>query len=303
MSQQDSQHYCKIQEHINSPKHYGVFTEEQALTQKLQLVIGDYHSILSGDAMRLYLLVDATGLVQDAKYEFFGNPIMSGLADVMTGLCIHKTIDRLLKIKNDDIEKEVTSEPKTPKDKMFRTMFFYKLIQQVVSVYTGKAMNDIESMDLVCTCGGISLARVKSAIKEKQLTSVDEIVLVTRAGTFCGSCLQAGGKHPKKYYLDDVLQEIQAEIALEKKVKNHEKVTLYQISKTIETFFQEHVMKNLKEKIEIIDIKKGTKGEMVVVITIEQSLTIQDTIKIKEDIQKMIRKEISTTIDVMVETM
>lgn len=43
--------------------------------------------------------------------------------------------------------------------------------------------------DIVCNCLGISDTEIKDAIKEKKLTSVDEVGELTAAGIACGDCI------------------------------------------------------------------------------------------------------------------
>ena len=53
--------------------------------------------------------------------------------------------------------------------------------------------------EIICHCQGITRGQIEEAIREKGLTTVDEVSEATEAGTICGSC-------------QDDIEEILAEI-------------------------------------------------------------------------------------------
>lgn len=55
--------------------------------------------------------------------------------------------------------------------------------------------NDME----ICTCMGITKGEIVNAIKEKGLTTVEEVQDATEAGTICGSCVPD---------IEDILKEV-----------------------------------------------------------------------------------------------
>ena len=56
-------------------------------------------------------------------------------------------------------------------------------------------MEDIE----ICHCNGILKSEIVKAIKEKGLTTVEEVQDITTAGTVCGGCIPD---------IEDILKEI-----------------------------------------------------------------------------------------------
>ena len=48
-------------------------------------------------------------------------------------------------------------------------------------------MNNSDN-EIICNCMGITRGEIINAIKEKKLTTVDEVGEVTTAGTGCGGC-------------------------------------------------------------------------------------------------------------------
>lgn len=53
--------------------------------------------------------------------------------------------------------------------------------------------------EIICHCMGITRGEIEDAIKEKKLTTVEEIGEVTSAGTGCGGCQDR---------IQDILKEI-----------------------------------------------------------------------------------------------
>lgn len=53
----------------------------------------------------------------------------------------------------------------------------------------GISLEDMDDDETICGCNGISKGTIVNAIREKGLTSVDEVVKATRAGNSCGKCL------------------------------------------------------------------------------------------------------------------
>nr|BAN41987.1 nitrogen fixation protein nifU, putative [Entamoeba invadens] len=292
---------CKYAQHMEHPEHEGVLCPDCIKTGKV--IAADYYCKCCNNAMRLYLHVDTDGKVLDAKYQFFGCKKFAVLADVLCGLCIGKTVEQLLTITNLDIEKEL-QEPKLPKDKLFSTSFFYTIIKRAVSQYTTKKITDIESEEIVCGCGNISLTTIKNAIKEKDLKTVEEITKETKAGSFCGSCPKAGGKYCKKYYLEDILRETRAQVECQKCCeksceKTCDHMTFFQKIMKINEVFNEKIGK--EEKAHIYDIKENSEA-VAVLIQIEGKCCgcCEESLKKRDEIQKVLRETLCKHIDVMV---
>ncbi|ELP85991.1 nitrogen fixation protein nifU, putative [Entamoeba invadens IP1] len=300
MSKPECSCNCKFAHHMEHPEHQGEFCPRCVKDEKL--IVADYHSKCCGNAIRLSLLVDSESKVIDAKYQMFGCAKFGVLADVLCGLCIGKKMTDLLMIKNLDIEKQL-QEPKVPKEPIFSTSFFYRTIQRAISIYTGKKLCDIENEDLVCLCGNIPLATIKTAIKEKDLKTVEEITKETNAGSFCGSCQRAGaGEYSRKYYLEDILRETRAEMECTKTCeKTCEKATFYQKVMKINEVFNEKIGCCKENKINIFDIKES-EGGVAVLIQIEGKCCgcCEESIKKRDEVQAILREAICKHIIVMV---
>ena len=89
----------KVSERMNQPRHFGEITEEQAQSQGGRLVVAEWGAEACGDAIRLYWVVDQdSGRILDAKFQTFGCGTAIASSDVMSEMCIGKTVDEVLKI-------------------------------------------------------------------------------------------------------------------------------------------------------------------------------------------------------------
>ncbi|MGD9901055.1 MAG: (2Fe-2S)-binding protein [Spirochaetales bacterium] len=61
-------------------------------------------------------------------------------------------------------------------------------------------MDTFEDMEeMICPCYDLKLKDIVKAIKEQNITTVEELGEVTGAGTLCGSCLEDLEEIIKKY--------------------------------------------------------------------------------------------------------
>ncbi len=69
-----------------------------------------------GDIIELYLKIDETGIIKDAKFYYLGCPGSASSASAMIELVKGKTIDEAKKITEDDVLNELGGLPKTKLD-------------------------------------------------------------------------------------------------------------------------------------------------------------------------------------------
>jgi nitrogen fixation NifU-like protein len=69
-----------------------------------------------GDLIKLYLKIDRTGVIEDAKFYYLGCPGSASSASAMIELVKGKTIDEAKKITEDDVLNELGGLPKTKLD-------------------------------------------------------------------------------------------------------------------------------------------------------------------------------------------
>ncbi len=199
----------KVRQRMNNPTHFGSFTEAEAAKRGLRLIDVLHGSEACGDAVELFLLVDeSSGRIVDAKFKSYGCGTAIAAADMMTELCIGKNVDEAVTITNLEVEaalRDKADTPSVPGQKMHCSVMAYDVIKKAVADYKGVDVKTYEEKEIICHCGRITRKSIEDAIREKGLTTVEQIIEVTGAGSYCGSCIRPGGHEPKNVYLVDIL--------------------------------------------------------------------------------------------------
>ena len=263
----------KVTTLMNNPQHQGEITPEEAESHGNKLIVADFGAESCGDAVRLYWEVDPkTDKIVNSKFKSFGCGTAIASSDVMTELCIGKTVQEAVKITNIDVEFALRDDPETPAvppQKMHCSVMAYDVIKKAASLYLGVTEESFEEDIIVCECARVSLGTIQEVIRLNDLKTVEEITDYTKAGGFCKSCIKPGGHEDREYYLVDILADTRREMD-EEKMKaaadaqlegagNFEEMTLVQQIKAVDAVIDENVRQFLimdGGNMEIIDIKK-----------------------------------------------
>jgi NifU-like protein len=264
----------KVTTLMNNPQHQGEITPEEAEAHGNKLIVADLGAESCGDAVRLYWEVDPkTDKIVNSKFKSFGCGTAIASSDVMTELCIGKTVQEAVKITNIDVEKALRDDPDTPAvppQKMHCSVMAYDVIKKAASLYLGVDEESFENEIIVCECARVSLGTIQEVIRLNDLKTVEEITDYTKAGGFCKSCIKPGGHEDREWYLVDILEQTRKEMD-EEKMKaaadaqaagggNFEDMTLVQQIKAVDAIIDENVRQFLimdGGDMEIIDIKKN----------------------------------------------
>lgn len=265
----------EVQRRMNNPTHMGEITEEQASQIGGKLIVADFGAESCGDAVRLYWVVDESNdKIVAAKFKSFGCGTAIASSDVMTELCLGKTVDEAVKITNLDVERALRDEPNTPAvppQKMHCSVMAYDVIKKAASQYKGVDAESFETEYIVCECARVSLSTIREVIKLNDLKTVEQITDYTKAGAFCKSCIRPGGHEKKDIYLVDILADVRKEMAEEKLriaaeagasgTNSFDKMTIVQKIKAVEVILDEYIRPMLVMdggNMEIIDIKENS---------------------------------------------
>ena len=105
----------KVTELMNNPLHQGEITEEEVAANGHKLIVADFGAESCGDAVRLYWEVNPENdVIVNSKFKSFGCGTAIASSDMMTQLCIGKTVAEAVKITNIDVEKALRDDPDTP---------------------------------------------------------------------------------------------------------------------------------------------------------------------------------------------
>ena len=264
----------KVTTLMNNPKHQGELFQGEVEKRGHKLIVADFGAESCGDAVRLYWEIDPeTDIIVDSKFKSFGCGTAIASSDVMTELCIGKTVQEAVKITNIDVEMALRDDPETPAvppQKMHCSVMAYDVIKKAAGLYMGVDAESFEEEIIVCECARVSLNTLREVIKLNDLHTVEEITDYTKAGGFCKSCIKPGGHEAREWYLVDILADTRKEMD-EEKMKaaadaqsagggNFEEMTLVQQIKAVDAVIDENVRQFLimdGGDMEIIDIKKN----------------------------------------------
>ncbi len=262
----------KVTTLMNNPQHQGEITEEEAAAHGNKLIVADFGAESCGDAVRLYWEINPeTDVIENAKFKSFGCGTAIASSDVMTELCLGKTVDEAVKITNIDVEKALRDDPDTPAvppQKMHCSVMAYDVIKKAAGLYKGVDAESFEEDIIVCECARVSLSTLQEVIRLNDLKTVEEITDYTKAGGFCKSCIKPGGHEEREYYLVDILADTRRQMDEEKMaaaadagaVGDFEHMTLVQQIKAIDAVIDESVRQFLVMdggNMEVIDIKSS----------------------------------------------
>ncbi|WP_415397060.1 iron-sulfur cluster assembly scaffold protein [Sulfurimonas sp. CS5] len=262
----------KVTTLMNNPQHQGEIFEADAEANGHKLIVADFGAESCGDAVRLYWEIDPkTDKIVNSKFKSFGCGTAIASSDVMTELCIGKTVQEAVKITNIDVEMALRDDPETPAvppQKMHCSVMAYDVIKKAAGLYMGVDAESFEEEIIVCECARVSLGTLQEVIRLNDLTTIEQITDYTKAGGFCKSCIRPGGHEKREYYLVDILRDTRKEMD-EEKMKaaadagasgDFASMTLVQQIKAVDAVIDESVRQFLVMDggdMEVIDIKSN----------------------------------------------
>ena len=260
----------KVTTLMNNPQHQGEIFPDEAESHGNKLIVADFGAESCGDAVRLYWEVDPKDdKIVNSKFKSFGCGTAIASSDVMTELCIGKTVQEAVKITNIDVEFALRDNPDTPAvppQKMHCSVMAYDVIKKAAGMYLGVDEATFEEELIVCECARVSLNTLKEVIRINDLTTVEQVTDYTKAGGFCKSCIKPGGHEDREYYLVDILADTRKEMDQEKMAAaadagakgDFETMTLVQKIKAIDAVVDENIRQFLVMDggdMEVIDVK------------------------------------------------
>jgi len=267
----------KVTTLMNNPQHQGEIFDAEAEARGNKLIVADFGAESCGDAVRLYWEIDPKNdEIVNSKFKSFGCGTAIASSDVMTELCIGKTVQEAVKITNIDVELALRDDPETPAvppQKMHCSVMAYDVIKKAAGLYMGVDAESFEEEIIVCECARVSLGTLQEVIKLNDLKTCSEVTDYTKAGGFCKSCIKPGGHEAREWYLEDILVDTRKEMDTEKMKSaadamaagggNFEEMTLVQQIKAVDAVIDESVRQFLVMDggdVEIIDIKKNDRS-------------------------------------------
>jgi len=176
----------KVMDHFLNPRNVGEIEDADA--------VAEVGNITCGDALKIYLKLDAEGKIAEAKFKTFGCASAIASSSALTELVKGKTLEEAAKITNKDI---VALLGELPEEKMHCSVMGMEALQAAISDYKkkhGENYNIVESDDdhegrIVCKCFGVTDTKIRKVALENNLHTVAQITDYTKAGGACGRCL------------------------------------------------------------------------------------------------------------------
>jgi len=229
----------KVMDHFRNPRNVGVIEDADG--------VGEVGSMACGDALTLYIKVDPTGRITDAKFQTFGCASAIASSSALTEMIIGKTVDEAMRITNRDIAEYLGG---LPEEKMHCSVMGREALLAAIANYRGQTRESVAS-PLVCECFGVTQEEIERAIKENHLTTREQVTHYTKAGGGCGKC------HEK---IEEILRAMGQEKAAMphgpmRRLTNLQKIKL--IEETIERYIRPELQKDGGD-LELVDVEGNT---------------------------------------------
>jgi len=224
----------KVKDHFLNPRNVGVIENADA--------IGEVGSLACGDALTLYLKVDKDQRIKNATFQTFGCASAIASSSALTEMIKGLTLEEAKKISNEDIADYLGG---LPKEKMHCSVMGRDALEKAIAYYNGETEKKVDG-EIVCECFGVTDREIQRAVKENNLTTIEEVTDYVKAGGGCGNC-------------HDRIQEIiDTILGTERPVKKKSPVlTNLQKIKLIEESIEREINPNLKKdsgRLELVDV-------------------------------------------------
>ncbi len=266
----------KVKEHFLNPRNVGTIENADAE--------GEVGSLACGDALKLQLKIGEDGRIIDAKFQTFGCGSAIASSSALTEMIKGLTLDEAMKITDQQIADFLGG---LPDEKMHCSVMGKEALEAAIKSYRGEKVDkhDHAEGEVVCKCFGVTAEKIKKAVMENKLKSIEEVTHFTKAGGGCQSCHGRIKELIDKSWVE--LESVALPSKSEKKLTNIQKINL--IQETIEREIRP-VLQADQGDIELVDVDGNT---VLVALRGHCSGCQSSTITLKGFVEKKLREHVS----------
>jgi NifU-like protein len=231
----------KVKDHFLNPHNVGEIENPDGEAE-----VG---SLACGDALKLTFKLDENKRIKEAKFKTFGCASAIATSSALTDIIKGMTLEEALKVTNQDIAEYLGG---LPQEKMHCSVMGKQALEKAVENYRG-APSIEPGAKIICECFGVTDKEIERAVRENNLSTVEEVTNYTKAGGGCGNC-------------HDAIQQIIDSVKSETKSSQQPKLTNLQKIRLIEETIEREIRPSLKHDngdIDLIDVI----GNRVIVAT------------------------------------
>jgi NifU-like protein len=266
----------KVMDHYRNPRNVGTIENPSA--------VGTTGNISCGDSLTLYLKIDESGLVTDAKFQTFGCGSAVASSSILTEMIIGKTVEEVQKITNKDIADALGG---LPAQKLHCSVMGKEALDDALANYLG--VKPQEDDRVICKCFDVKESHLRQVIKENNLDTLEKIQNYTKACSGCQHCRED---------IEKVMRE-ELDINDETTIKKEEKPLtktqmILKVNKILENDIAEELRKDGGD-IELVDV-----DDNVVYVRLQGHCKMcpSSTLTLKNFVEKVLKEHISPSIEV-----
>ncbi|MFC1825904.1 Fe-S cluster assembly protein NifU [Thermodesulfobacteriota bacterium] len=166
----------KVKDHFLNPRNVGIIEDADG--------VGEIGSLACGDALTLYLKLGDNNMIEDAKFQTFGCASAIASSSALTEMIKGVSLEDAKKVSNEDIANYLGG---LPKEKMHCSVMGRDALEKAIANYLGEAEKKVEGQ-VVCECFGVTDREIERAVKENNLSAIEDVTDYVKAGGGCGNC-------------------------------------------------------------------------------------------------------------------
>ena len=228
----------KVKDHFLHPRNVGEVEGADGM--------GEVGSLACGDALKLTFKLDEQKRIQDIQFKTFGCGSAIASSSALTEMVKGMTLEEAEKVTNQDIADYLGG---LPKEKMHCSVMGRDALEKAIAYYRGEPEKKLEG-EIICECFGVTDVEIERAVRENNLTAVEDVTDYTKAGGGCESCHEN---------IQDIIDKVHGKPHVAHRKPPH--LTNIQKIQLIQETLEREIKPSLKQDggdIELVDVDGNT---------------------------------------------